>query len=147
MTDAESASYPTADTSSPVDWSDGGTVLAFLNEVAGGRRLLEALRERVDAEPARSRWRRRRTSRWSGRSSTATSSTRPQSRVDVTQEVLAEFGIEALARSSTPIPCWRSTTPSAPSPREVLLSSLYETRYGCCGATSWSGPRRRSTCR
>ena len=26
-----------------------GTVLCFLNEVAGGRKLLEAVRERVDA--------------------------------------------------------------------------------------------------
>ena len=28
---------------------EGGTVLAFLNEVAGGRKLLRPLRERVDA--------------------------------------------------------------------------------------------------
>ena len=49
MTEAELASYPVDDPHSTVDWSDGGTVLAFVNEVAGGRRLLEALRERVDA--------------------------------------------------------------------------------------------------
>ena len=51
----------------------GGTVLAFLNEVAGGRKLLEAVRERVDAgRRAGRRRRRRRTSRSPARSSTAT---------------------------------------------------------------------------
>jgi hypothetical protein len=49
VTEAELASYPVDDPRTTVDWSEGGTVLAFLNEVAGGRRLLEALRERVDA--------------------------------------------------------------------------------------------------
>ena len=32
---------------------EGGTVLAFLNEVAGGRKLLEAIRTRVDAGAAK----------------------------------------------------------------------------------------------
>ena len=49
MTDAEHAAYPVDDPHSSVDWSEGGTVLAFVNEVAGGRRLLEAIRERVAA--------------------------------------------------------------------------------------------------
>ena len=42
--------------------SEGGTVLVFLNEVAGGRKLLKAVRERADAGAARRRSRRRRTS-------------------------------------------------------------------------------------
>ena len=46
----------------------------LLNEVAGGRKLLEAIRERVDAgRRERSPSRRPRTSRWPARSSTATS--------------------------------------------------------------------------
>jgi hypothetical protein len=132
VTDAESASYPTADTSSPVDWSDGGTVLAFLNEVAGGRRLLEALRERVEA----------------GADSVALAAPQnqpivgqivdrdelyesAQSRVDVTQAVLTEFGIEAIGAIFDPDPLLAiDDAIRGFAPREVLLSSLYETRYG-----------------
>ena len=36
MTEAELASYPIDDPHSNVDWGQGGTVLAFVNEVAGG---------------------------------------------------------------------------------------------------------------
>jgi hypothetical protein len=132
MTDAESASYPTADTSSPVDWSEGGTVLAFLNEVAGGRRLLEALRDRVEA----------------GADSIALAAPQnqpvvgqivdrdelyeaAQSRIDVTQAVLAEFEIEAVGAVFDPDPLLAlDDAIRGFAPREVLLSSLYETRYG-----------------
>jgi hypothetical protein len=132
MTDAESASYPTADTSSPVDWSEGGTVLAFLNEVAGGRRLLEALRDRVEA----------------GADSVALAAPQnqpvvgqivdrdelyeaAQSRIDVTQAVLAEFEIEAVGAVFDPDPLLAlDDAIRGFAPREVLLSSLYETRYG-----------------
>jgi hypothetical protein len=132
VTDAESASYPTADTSSPVDWSDGGTVLAFLNEVAGGRRLLEALRERVAA----------------GADSVALAAPQnqpvvgqivdrdelyeaAQSRVEVTQAVLEEFEIDAVGAVFDPDPLLAvDDAIRAFEPREVLLSSLYETRYG-----------------
>jgi hypothetical protein len=132
MTDAESASYPTADTSSPIDWSEGGTVLAFLNEVAGGRRLLEAVRERVEA----------------GANSIALAAPQnqpvvgqivdrdelyeaAQSRIDVTQAVLAEFDIEALGSVFDPDPLLAiDDAIRGFAPREVLLSALYETRYG-----------------
>jgi hypothetical protein len=132
MTDAESASYPTADTSSPVDWSEGGTVLAFLNEVAGGRRLLEALRDRVEA----------------GADSVALAAPQnqpvvgqivdrdelyeaAQSRIDVTQAVLAEFEVEAVGAVFDPDPLLAlDDAIRGFAPREVLLSSLYETRYG-----------------
>jgi hypothetical protein len=132
MTDAESASYPTADTSSPVDWSGGGTVIAFLNEVAGGRRLLEALRDRVEA----------------GADSVALAAPQnqpvvgqivdrdelyeaAQSRIDVTQAVLAEFEIEAVGAVFDPDPLLAlDDAIRGFAPREVLLSSLYETRYG-----------------
>jgi hypothetical protein len=132
MTDAESASYPTSDMSSPVDWSDGGTVLAFLNEVAGGRKLLEAIRERVAA----------------GAESVALAAPQnqpavgqivdrdelreaAQSRVDVTQSVLAEFEIEAVGAIFDPESSLAlDDAVRAFEPREVLLSCLYETRFG-----------------
>ncbi len=132
MTEAEIASYPVDDPHTTVDWSDGGTVLAFVNEVAGGRRLLEALRERV------------------GLGADAVAVAAPQnqpivgqivdrdevrdaarSRVEVTQLVLAEFGIEASGAVMDPDSSLAlDDAVRAFQPREVLLSSLYESRFG-----------------
>ena len=132
MTEAELASYPIDDPHSTVDWSEGGAVLAFVNEVAGGRRLLEALRERVDA----------------GADSVAVAAPQNQpivgqivdrdevrdaalSRVEVTQSVLAEFGIEASGAVMDPQPSLAlDDAVRAFGPREILLSSLYEARFG-----------------
>ena len=132
MTDAEHAAYPIDDPTSSVDWSEGGTVLAFVNEVAGGRRLLEAVRARVDA----------------GADSVAVVAPQNQpivgqivdrdevrdaalSRVEVTQQVLDEFGIEALGAVMDPDPALAvDDAVRAFEPREVLLSALYETRFG-----------------
>jgi hypothetical protein len=132
MTDAESASYPIDDPTTRVDWSDGGTVLAFLNEVAGGRRLLEAVRSRVDA----------------GADLVAVAAPQNQptvgqivdrdeardaalSRVEVTQAVLHDFGIEAAGAIFDPDPSLAiDDAVRAFGPKEVLLSALYETRFG-----------------
>ncbi len=132
MTDAETASYPAEDPHTTVDWSDGGTVLAFVNEVAGGRRLLEALRERVDA----------------GADAVAVVAPQnqpivgqivdrdevreaAQSRVDVTQQVLDAFGVEAAGAVLDPDPSLAlDDGVRAFAPREVLLSALYESRFG-----------------
>lgn len=132
MTEAELAGYPVDDPHTTVDWSGGGTVLAFLNEVAGGRRLLEALRERVDA----------------GADEVAVAAPQNQpvvgqivdrdevreaalSRVEVTQSVLGEFGIEAAGAVLDPEP-WLALDDAvrAFGPSEVLISSLYESRFG-----------------
>ena len=105
MTDAEHAAYPVDDPRSSVDWSEGGTVLAFVNEVAGGRRLLEAIRERVEA----------------GADAVAVVAPQNQpivgqivdrdevrdaalSRVEVTQQVLEAFGIESVGAVMDPDP-------------------------------------------
>jgi hypothetical protein len=132
MTEAELASYPTDDPATRVDWSDGGTVLAFLNEVAGGRRLLEALRERVEAGAERV--------------AVAAPQNQPTvgqivdrdeardaalSRVEVTQRVLQEFGIDAVGAIFDPDPALAiDDAVRAFQPKEVLLSALYETRFG-----------------
>jgi hypothetical protein len=107
-------------------------VLAFLNEVAGGRRLLQACRELsgagadyfavvapqnlpavgqlVDVEERREA---------------------AQSRVDVTQAVLREFGIEAEGAVMDPHPALAlDDAVRATKPDYILLSSLYETRFG-----------------
>jgi hypothetical protein len=107
-------------------------VLAFLNEVAGGRKLLTACRELseagadyfavvapqnlpivgqlVDTEERRDA---------------------AQSRVDVTQAVLREFGIESEGAVMDPDPSLAlDDAVRATQPDYILLSCLYETRFG-----------------
>lgn len=119
-------------TSVPGLYDDGGTVLAFLNEVAGGRKLLTALRERVDA------------------GATHVALVAPQnqpvagqivdvdevrdaalSRVEVTQQVLGGFGIESTATILDPDPPLAlDDAVRAFQPVEVLISALADTRFG-----------------
>ncbi len=107
-------------------------VLAFLNEVAGGRKLLTACRELsdagadyfavvapqnlpvvgqlVDVEERRAA---------------------AQSRVDVTQAVLREFGISSEGAVMDPNPSLAlDDAVRATKPDYILLSCLYETRFG-----------------
>jgi hypothetical protein len=110
----------------------GAVVLAFLNEVAGGRKLLEAVRDRVDR----------------GASGVALAAPQNQpmagqivdrdelreaarSRVEVTQAVLAQFGIEAVGAVFDPDPPLAlDDAVRGFAPSEVLLSCLRETRFG-----------------
>ena len=110
----------------------GGVILAFLNEVAGGRKLLETIRDRVEA----------------GAEGVALAAPQNQpmagqivdrdevreaalSRVEVTQAVLRDFGIEAAGAVMDPDPALAlDDAIRAFSPREVLLSCLYDTRFG-----------------
>jgi hypothetical protein len=107
-------------------------VLIFLNEVAGGRRLLQAARERGEA----------------GASFFAVVAPQnqpivgqvidegeireaAQSRVDVTQAVLSEFGIESVGAVMDPDPPLAlDDAVRATQPDEILLSCLLETRFG-----------------
>jgi hypothetical protein len=107
-------------------------VLCFLNEVAGGRKLLTACRELseagaeyfgvvapqnlpivgqlVDVEERRDA---------------------AQSRVDVTQSVLREFGIESEGAVMDPDPALAlDDAVRATQPDYILLSCLYESRFG-----------------
>jgi hypothetical protein len=110
----------------------GGVILGFLNEVAGGRRLLEAIRSRVDggaeevalAAPQNQPMAGQIVDRDEVRQAA-------QSRVEVTQAVLREFGIEALGAVMDPDPSLAlDDAIRAFAPREVLLSCLYDTRFG-----------------
>lgn len=112
--------------------AEGGTVLAFLNEVAGGRRLLTAIRERVEAgaehvvlvapqnEPV------------SGQIvDEGEVREAALSRVEVTQQVLHEFGIESTATVLDPLSQLAlDDAVRAFSPREILISALADTRFG-----------------
>jgi hypothetical protein len=106
-------------------------LLVFLNEVAGGRKLLEAVRERqgqvsgvvvaapqnqpavgqlIDSGEAREAAR---------------------ARVEVTMSVLAEFGIDSVGEVMDPEPSLAlDDAVRAHEPAEVLLSCLYDTRFG-----------------
>jgi len=107
-------------------------ILCFLNEVAGGRKLLTACRELsnagadyfavvapqnlpivgqlVDVEERRAA---------------------AQSRVDVTQSVLREFEIESEGAVMDPEPALAlDDAVRATQPDHILLSCLYETRFG-----------------
>ena len=111
---------------------EGGTILAFLNEVAGGRRLLQEIRNRMDSgfdgvalaapqnQPAAGQIVNRDELREAA-----------QSRVEVTESVLSEFGIEAVGAVMDPDPTLAlDDAVRAFRPSEILLSALPETRVG-----------------
>ncbi len=109
----------------------GRPLLVFLNEVAGGRKLLAAIRERA------------------GRSSTI-AVVAPQNqpavgqlidagelrdaaraRVEVTMAILAEYGIESVGEVMDPDPALAlDDAVRAHEPAELLLSCLAQTRFG-----------------
>jgi hypothetical protein len=109
-----------------------GTVLGFLNEVAGGRRLLETLRDRVEA----------------GADEVALVAPQNQpavgqivnrdelrdaalSRVEVTEAVLGDFGIESVGAVLDPDPSLAlDDAVRVFEPEEIVLSCLPGTRFG-----------------
>jgi hypothetical protein len=130
MTEAGIASQPSDISEGPVHGD--GAVLAFLVEVAGGRKLLAAIRDRVE--------------HGASRVYLAAPQNQPQvgqivnqdevreaalSRVEVTQEVLADFGIEAEGAVFDPNALLAlDDAVRATDPQEILISCLYETRVG-----------------
>lgn len=106
-------------------------LLVFLNEVAGGRKLLQAVRERTEevsevivAAPQ-------------NQPAIGTLIDRDElyasarARVEVTMSVFAEFGIESVGEVLDPAPQLAlGDALRAHQPSEVLFSALYGTRYG-----------------
>jgi hypothetical protein len=110
---------------------EGRPLLIFLNEVAGGRKLLQAVRERqatvsnvvvaapqnqpsvgqlIDAGELREAAR---------------------ARVEVTMAVLSEFGIDSVGEIMDPEPSLAAyDAVRAHEPGEILLSCLYDSRFG-----------------
>jgi hypothetical protein len=110
---------------------EGRPLLVFLNEVAGGRKLLQAVRERRETvsgaivaapqnEPAVGQLVDPGELREAARA-----------RVEVTMAVLAEFGIDSIGEVLDPEP-WLALDDAvrAHEPGEVLLSCLSDTRFG-----------------
>jgi hypothetical protein len=106
-------------------------LLVFLNEVAGGRKLLQAVRERVEEVPF---------------VAVAAPQNQPavgqlidsgelreaaRARVEVTMSVLSEYGIESVGEVMDRDPALAlDDAVRAHEPGEVLLSCLYDTRFG-----------------
>jgi hypothetical protein len=106
-------------------------LLIFLNEVAGGRKLLQAVAERAEKVPF---------------VAVAAPQNQPavgqlidsgelreaaRARVEVTMSVLAEYGIESVGEVMDRDPALAlDDAVRAHDPGEVLLSCLYETRFG-----------------
>jgi hypothetical protein len=111
--------------------AEGQPLLVFLNEVAGGRKLLQAVRERQEQvsgvvvaapqnEPA--------VGQLIGPGELREAA---RARVQVTMAVLAEFGIESVGEVMDPDPALAlDDAVRAHEPGEVLLSCLYDTRFG-----------------
>jgi hypothetical protein len=115
-----------------VSENGSGTVLAFLNEVAGGRRLLEALRQRIEAGADRVALAAPQNQPIAGqivdRDELRDAAT---SRVEVTEAVLESFGIDSVGAVMDPDPLLAlDDAVRAFEPTEVLVSALAETRYG-----------------
>ncbi len=109
----------------------GRPLLIFLNEVAGGRKLLQAVRERKDSV---------------SKVVVAAPQNQPsvgqlidagevreaaRARVEVTMAILGEFGIESVGEVMDPEP-WLAATDAvrAHEPGEILFSGLYDSRFG-----------------
>jgi len=110
----------------------GGTVLVFLNEVAGGRKLLGSVRERIDAGAERVAIVAPQNQPVAGQIVDRDElQDAARSRIEVTQAVFAEFGIEAEGSVMDPDPLLAlDDAIRAYEPAEVLLSCLVESRYG-----------------
>ena len=127
--------------------AEGRPLLVFLNEVAGGRKLLQAVRERAEKVPY---------------VAVAAPQNQPavgqlidagelrdaaRARVEVTMAVLSEFGIESVGEVMDPDPALAlDDAVRAHEPGEVLLSCLYETRFGFTrkDLVEWAGSRLRA---
>ena len=123
----------TADQPGPDAGPEGrGTVLAFLTEVAGGRKLLGELRDRVDRGAERVAVAAPQNTPAVGQIvDRASADEAAQSRVDVTQAVLAEFGIESDGAVFDPDTSLAlDDAVRAFQPVEVLISSLPDARFG-----------------
>lgn len=111
--------------------SEARPLLVFLNEVAGGRKLLAAVKERAEGVPF---------------VAVAAPQNQPavgqlidsgelreaaRARVEVTMSILSEYGIESVGEVMDPEPSLAlDDAIRAHEPGEALLSCLYETRFG-----------------
>lgn len=117
--------------SAPAERGAGRPLLVFLNEVAGGRRLLEAVRERAERVPFVAVAAPQNQPAVGQMIDTGQVREAARARVEVTMSLLAEFGIDSVGEVMDPDPALAlDDAVRAHEPGEVLLSCLYETRFG-----------------
>lgn len=126
------ARHVVADTADFVDYSGGGTVVAFLNEVAGGRKLTDGIRRRVEQGADRVVLVAPQNQPTMGQIVTAGEMRDAAlSRVEVTATILANFGIGSEYAVFDPEPDLAiEDAIRAYEPDEVLVSCLAEERFG-----------------
>ncbi len=126
------------------DAAEGRPLLVFLNEVAGGRKLLQAVRERAEKasfvavvapqnQPAVGQL-----------IDTGELRDAARARVEVTMAILAEYGIDSVGEVMDPQPSLAlDDAVRAHEPSEVLLSSLAGSRFGLTrkDLVSWAESR------
>jgi hypothetical protein len=109
----------------------GSPLLVFLNEVAGGRGLLQEVRERAEQVPfvvVTAPQNQPAAGQLVGPDELRDAA---RSRVEVTMSVLSEFGIDSIGEVMDPDPALAlDDAVRAHEPGEVLLSCLHETRFG-----------------
>jgi hypothetical protein len=111
--------------------AEGRPLLVFLNEVAGGRKLLAAVRERAGKAPYVAVAAPQNQPAVGQLIDTGELREAARARVEVTMAILSEFGIESVGEVMDPDPALAlDDAVRAHEPGEVLLSCLYETRFG-----------------
>jgi hypothetical protein len=111
--------------------AEGRPLLVFLNEVAGGRKLLAAVRERAEKAPYVAVAAPQNQPAVGQLIDTGELREAARARVEVTMAILSEFGIESVGEVMDPDPALAlDDAVRAHEPGEVLLSCLYETRFG-----------------
>jgi hypothetical protein len=106
-------------------------LLVFLNEVAGGRKLLEAVRERADGVPLVAVAAPQNQPAVGQLIDTDELRDAARARVEVTMAILAEYGIESVGEVMDRDPFLAfDDAVRAHEPGEVLLSALPDHRYG-----------------
>ena len=119
----------------PAETAPGGVpgrpLLVFLNEVAGGRKLLEQVRARSQSVPYVAVVAPQNQPAAGQIIDTGEIRDAARSRVDVTMAVLEEFGIDSVGDVMDPDPSLAlDDAIRAHEPGEVLLSCLADTRFG-----------------
>jgi hypothetical protein len=111
--------------------SEARPLLVFLNEVAGGRKLLQAVRERAEQVPFVAVAAPQNQPAVGQMIDSSELRDAARARVEVTMSVLAEYGIESVGEVMDRDPALAlDDAVRAHEPGEVLLSCLYETRFG-----------------
>jgi hypothetical protein len=123
---------------------EGLPLLVFLNEVAGGRKLLGAVRERVERVPYVAVVAPQNQPAAGQIADDDELADAARSRVEVTMAVLTEFGIDSVGEVMDRDPGLAlDDAVRAHEPGEVLLSALPETRFGLTRKDLIEWARRR----